>query len=151
MKLFGVILLISNILIGITLYPAIFQKKQIVASPVVETIHEIDSNKLQSLVNQWRKTNDYPQYIKSPGLCNYARERLEEIKTDWSHDQFMSDSCNKTPFNYCGENLSRGYLYEEQTLQAWLDSPTHRENIEKDFVYMCVECKDGYCSQQFGK
>lgn len=110
----------------------------------------LDQNKIENLVNEWRGTHDYPQFIEDPRLCTYAAERAEEIKIDWSHDKFLEDSCN-VGFNTCGENLAKGYTTEEQVLEAWLDSPKHRENLEKDFKYMCIECKDGYCAQQFGK
>lgn len=44
-------------------------------------------------------------------------------------------------YNTAGENLSVGYVYPDQVVAAWMQSPTHRENImEADFSRLGIGC-----------
>lgn len=111
---------------------------------------EISESKLWEVVNTWREDNNLNQYIKDEVLCNYAESRISEIKNDWSHDGFKSME-KIDNFSWLGENLSKETFGENQTLQMWLESPEHRENLEKDFTHSCIKCDNNYCVQIFGK
>ena len=55
-----------------------------------------------------------------------------------------------------GENLAFGFNTAEDAVEAWMDSPTHRDNILYDEFTMCAiaiyQTDDGTCywTQQFG-
>ena len=141
---------IISALIPSYLWIAALPEAPLVAEPTPRpTPKSISEAKLEDLVHEWRVENGYTELIHNEYLCAYAKERVEEVKTDWSHDQFMEDKCSKVPFYWCGENLAMGYLDEEFALRAWLNSPTHKENIEKPYKETCIECSDGYCAQIF--
>lgn len=104
------------------------------------------------LVNKYRNERGLKSQYPIKDLCIYAYERAYETQADWSHDQFLDDHCSKTPgFDFCAENLSKGYVTEEDTLNAWDLSPKHQENLVADYTFMCIECVNGYCAQEFGK
>ena len=123
------------------------------ATPAIIASRSLDAEKLWSLVNNWRVTNNFQPYIRSDKLCDYAQQRLMEVKTDWSHGDFLS-----SPPSFCppgssclwGENLARGFTNESSALSSWLTSPTHRENLEDSFKYSCIVTRDTYAVQEFG-
>lgn len=110
----------------------------------------LSSDKLFQLVNEWRAQNGYQAFIYSDFAESIAIRRLPEVKKDWSHNGFSyekyCDSC------YLGENLSRGYLTEPEILNAWLNSPSHRENLELPFSHSAIVCdntEENYCVHIF--
>ncbi len=117
---------------------------------IVTPVPAVNGSILHGKVNTWRKTNDLPELPEEESLCKYAEERAVQIKTEWSHEQFHIDDCLKTSFNLCGENLSRGFFTEEETLEGWKNSPTHLENMKSTWANMCIRCVNGYCAQEFG-
>jgi len=86
-------------------------------------------------------------------LCDYSAFRLEQIKRDWSHDGFRK--MNKYIYEYThaktgGENLGRDFISEQDTLNAWLNSPTHLENLTKPFTHSCIKAdSQGHSVQLF--
>ena len=42
----------------------------------------LDSNKLLTLIQEWRKTNFLPEYSISDKLCNFASDRVEQIQSE---------------------------------------------------------------------
>lgn len=110
----------------------------------------INSSILSSRVNSWRTEKGLNHLPEEESLCQYAEKRTIDIQTEWNHDIFKKDSCLNTNYVFCGENLAKGYQTEEQVLQAWIASPTHYDNLIREWSAMCIKCKDGYCAQQFG-
>ncbi len=145
LKALIVILLITGIVLLIRLAtPA--ESKDTLETPVPS----VNSSVLHNKVNSWRKTNNLSELPEEESLCKYAQDRATQIKIAWSHDLFWQDSCSKVNYSTCGENLSMGYFSEDQTLTAWLNSPTHKDNLQKNWSSMCIRCQDGYCAQEFG-
>lgn len=100
-------------------------------------------------IQVWKIKHDGYAYQTTKELCKVSEERLEEVKTNWSHEGFY-DHIEEPGFYYVGENLSRYFYEPEEVLKAWLKSPTHRANLEKKFDYSCLVCKDSYCVHTFG-
>lgn len=111
---------------------------------------EVNGAKLEQLVNDYRQENGLSRLPTEESLCQYAEIRAEQTKTAWNHNQFWTDSCLKTNYSYCGENLSRDFQTEQATLTAWINSPTHKENLVGTWSSMCIKCSEGFCAQIFG-
>jgi uncharacterized protein YkwD len=111
----------------------------------------IEKNSLMVLIQDWRIQNGLKEYKESSLLCKIASLRLEEIKTDWSHDGFykMASYCGTMKCTL-GENLARGFASSKDTLNGWLNSPTHKKNLETKFEYTCLETDGNYVVQIFG-
>jgi uncharacterized protein YkwD len=144
------LILVWVIAIGIGLYqstPEITPPKD---TPI-PTIAPINGQELQESVNNYRIKQELPTLPTDQNLCAYAQIRAEEIKTDWSHNQFWANHCVGTGYYACGENLAQGYLTKEQTLEGWVNSPTHLRNIKSNWSATCVKCSDNFCAQEFGR
>lgn len=111
-----------------------------------------DERMVWNEVNNWRIAEGKSAYTEDPMLCGMAALRSEEIISDFNHNGFIEHitQIRGDRFASIGENLSRGYSNEKELLQAWLDSPKHRENLEADFTYSCINCEYSYCVQLFG-
>lgn len=113
---------------------------------------EVRMEKLSVAVNMWRTENGLPEVTETPLTCGIAKIRAKEAYINWSHDGFEGKRfCDK--YCYLGENLAQhfnGMLSVDDVLQAWLDSPKHRDNIqEKDFHHMCIVQYRGTIAQIF--
>jgi uncharacterized protein YkwD len=89
--------------------------------------------------------NNYRQSIglKTLGQINYASIKSEEhdnymiTNNVVNHDDFVarSESIKKTTgAKMVSENIAYNYNSAQSVLTAWLNSPTHKENIEGDFT-----------------
>jgi len=124
--------------------------KKTVTPQVCSAAKEVSEDKLLKVVNDWRTSKGKKNYKIDTILCGYATERVKEVKSDWSHKQFKT--MNKIDsFITLGENLSKDIFNEAEILNSWLNSPTHRENLENSFTHSCIRCEDNYCVQLFGK
>lgn len=97
----------------------------------------ITSEELINLTNQERKENGLDELKLSPVLVKAASQKAADMinKNYWSH----TSPEGKTPWSflksvdyhylYAGENLARDFTNSPAVVQAWMDSPTHRDNI----------------------
>lgn len=103
-------------------------------------------------VQGWRRLSGRKEYVLNSHLCGRAEERTIEIKTDWSHDGFYKLTSQDKTFLFNGENLSEGYEFPEEVLEGWLNSPVHRDILERDYTDACIRCtSDFFCAAEFGK
>ena len=72
---------------------------------------------------------------------------MREILTDYRSDhtrpdgEFFSSVYKEQgiQYHYCGENIAAGQTSPENVVNAWMNSPPHRENILSDkFTYLAV-------------
>lgn len=101
-------------------------------------------------VQDWRVASGLPVYKVDEELCEVVDQRLDETMINWSHDGFK-EAGSGLRYDIIGENLSKNFDDPNRVLIKWLNSPTHRENLEKDFEYTCLKCQDEYCVHWFGK
>lgn len=119
----------------------------------------LDKKTMYILINQYRAENNILP-VQEGILCDYAKERSQEITTDWSHDQFVEDSdlrysvvCPEC--ENMAENLANNAMYNKQLLESWKKSPGHnRALLDPKWEVMCLETtwKDGvpYVALEFG-
>lgn len=115
------------------------------------TKRPIDGDILFALIQEWRIQNGVAPYIKNQELCNFANDRLKEVKEQWNHDGFHEQANKKyTQFELTGENLIRLQNSEKEALESWLKSPEHLKNLKTDFKYTCLVTDGNYVVQIFG-
>lgn len=118
------------------------------AQTVVE-LPVLDGEKLFGLVQKYRYDHYLAPFKKSDFLCEIADQRLVETHKNWSHEEFKAarfcEGCT------LGENISKDFYTEEANLQGWLNSTSHKAQIESKFTHSCLKCdKDNYCVEIFG-
>lgn len=113
---------------------------------------EFTSQEVVSLVNEHRKVSGLIELEEDNKLSQAAIEKAKDMfeRDYWAHYapdgttpwQFIEQEGYR--FMMAGENLAKGYDDPKELLQAWLDSPTHRYNIEKpEFDEIGVAVMDG--------
>ena len=100
---------------------------------------DITINKLYQLTNLEREKRGLPDLSYSEKLSQAAYQKAQDMftKNYWAH--YAPDG--KTPwdfilssgytYEYAGENLAKNFLFSDGVVTAWMNSPTHRDNILK--------------------
>jgi len=129
---------------------------------------DISVDKLYQLTNQEREKSNLPLLSYNQELAQAAAQKAQDMfqKNYWSH--YAPDG--KTPwdfilnsgykYEYAGENLAKNFLFSDGVVSAWMNSPTHRENIlKKDYSQVGLAVVNGILNgeqttlvvQMFGK
>lgn len=108
-------------------------------SNVLGIATDITISKLWSLTNAERAKIGLPPLEQNSKLSAAAQNKAADMlrKDYWAH--FAPDGGSPWDFikqsgyqyEYAGENLAKNFLYSQNVVDAWMNSPTHRENIEK--------------------
>ena len=95
---------------------------------------------LSTLTNEERQTEKLSTLIVNPLLTKAAELKAEDMATKGYFAHTSPEG--KTPwywidqvgydYQYAGENLAINFTDSEDVTNAWMQSPTHRANIEKD-------------------
>lgn len=115
-----------------------FQKKQ---PEVLGISYSISEARLLALTNQFRKEKGLSELKQDGRLDRAASEKAKDMfaKNYWAH--FAPDG-STTPwyfikrqgyeYTYAGENLAKGFTSSDDLVKAWINSPSHRENMLSD-------------------
>ncbi len=97
----------------------------------------VSTDELLALTNQKRQENGLPPLSLNGQLGSAALNKANDMlsKNYWAHIApdgttpwyFIKNSGYS--YIYAGENLARGYNSASDVLNAWMASPTHRDNI----------------------
>lgn len=114
-----------------------------------------DARVLWALVQDWRIRNGYKPYVEDERLCEPAGRRAAEASIEFSHRLFSNGFSNSVmrdlSYYALGENLATGNIGATDMLDGWLDSPSHRANLEDDeFTHGCIRCINSTCAHIFG-
>lgn len=104
---------------------------------------DISIPKLFDLTNQERSSHSLPPLTYNSELEAAAKAKAADMfaKNYWNH--FAPDGTSPWDFiiksgyqyEYAGENLAKNFLFSQGVVDAWMASPTHRENIlRKDYT-----------------
>lgn len=129
---------------------------------------DITSEKLYQLTNKERDSQGLSSLVYNQKLADAARLKAEDMfsKNYWAHYSpngdtpwdFILESGYK--YEYAGENLAKNFLFSSGVVDAWMKSPTHRENIlRKDYTEVGFAVVNGILNgeqttlvvQMFGK
>lgn len=99
----------------------------------------LDAEKLFNLVNDYRASQGLNKLASSSAMCPFAFKRLSQIPYDWSHTGFYPEVKSYYTYVDAGENLGRGYDDEEIQLKEWINSPSHKKNLDKpSYTHTCI-------------
>ena len=113
--------------------------KKVGLSNVLGFATDISATKLFQLTNQQREKDGLPDLKYNDKLACAAYQKAQDMfnKNYWAH--FAPDG--KTPwdfilncgynYEYAGENLAKNFLFSDGVVGAWMNSPSHRDNILK--------------------
>jgi len=110
-----------------------------------------------NLINSQRTANGLPALVWDNNLESTSAVRAQECSVSFSHTRPNGRSWYTVNSNIMGgENLAFGYYDASSAVDAWMASPTHRENILwPEFTKVAIsiyEADDGtyYWAQEFG-
>lgn len=98
---------------------------------------DVNSTKLLELTNQQRQKHSLQPLKLNDKLSNAAFKKAKDMfaKNYWAH--YAPDG--KTPWDFilssgfqyevAGENLAKNFLYSDGVVEAWMQSPSHKDNI----------------------
>lgn len=104
---------------------------------------DISVDRLYELTNSIRAQNSLPTLQYNPILSAAAEKKAQDMfaKNYWSH--FAPDGTSPWDFmlksgyqyEFAGENLAKNFLFSQGVVDAWMNSPTHRDNVlRKDYT-----------------
>jgi len=137
------------VLVAILAYVTPAQKPK--AEEPQPTPQEFSEDLLWNDVQNWRTSQNLPQYIKNDELCEVAADRADD-GLDY-HKGFMEKYNN---FKYV---MQENDVYGNSgptpggssllLLQSWLNSPPHHATLLKPWKYSCIKCFHYDCAQVF--
>ena len=113
---------------------------------------DISVTKLTEYTNEQRKINNVKPLKYNKQLATAANEKAKSmfVNNYWAHFgphgetpwQFITKSGYR--YDAAGENLAKNFLYSKNVVTAWMNSPTHRDNVlRKDFSEVGFAVVDG--------
>ena len=97
---------------------------------------DIDSQKIIKLTNQKRQENNLNPLITNRYLTQAAHKKAEFLLKNqlFRHnvgDKKFSKWIRETgyKYSYAGENLAIDFTTDQDVIQAWMNSPTHKKNL----------------------
>ncbi len=104
---------------------------------VLGVSYTISNSELLTYVNQARADNGLSPLVMNEVLSSAALNKGKDMfsKNYWAH--FAPDGTSPWHFiknsgyeySYAGENLAKGFTNSKDVVDAWMASPTHRENL----------------------
>ena len=108
-------------------------------------------------INDVRKEQGLGQLLNTKRLTDDASVRAQELEVKWSHIRPNGTQWYTVDEEAMyGENLGKGYTNADEIVDAWMTSPTHRDNILFDKfktigVSVYVDSNNNYwIAQEFG-
>lgn len=124
---------------------------------VLGTTSQITAEKIIENTNIERQKAGLPPLVANSALGQAAREKAANMIAEnyWAHYSpsgrdpwgFIKNAGYK--FSYAGENLARNFSDSESIVVAWMNSPTHRENIlNSNYQEIGIAVEDGILQGQ---
>lgn len=109
-------------------------------------INAFSNDVLLQKVNNYRQEKNLPLLQKDSQLCQCAQIRASEIAYDYSHQKFAEYVDLYCPgCRFAGENLSKNFYTPKEVLDGWLESPTHKKELDFAYNIGCIGSqRDGY-------
>lgn len=110
-----------------------------VGKQVLGIATDISIPRLFELTNEERQKNGVAPLTYNDRLASAATAKAQNMFAHnyWAH--YGPDGTSPWDFilgsgyryQYAGENLAKDFMYSDEVVKAWMDSPTHRANIVK--------------------
>lgn len=115
------------------------------------------ANEATDIINEIRKEAGVAPLTYDPNLKAVSDVRSEECSESFSHDRPNGNAWNTVNSKIQGgENLAFGFDSAQDAVDAWMESPTHAQNITyPDFTRAAIsihQSDDGTCywAHEFG-
>lgn len=137
-----------NLLFFLYMYPVPVPEQQALKTFVIS--QTITSESVKTRVNLTRTQNKAAPLTSNNLLDDSANARAEYLckSNTWEH----GDWANSFTYDYvkAGENLAHGFLTSQETVDGWVNSPTHFDNmIDTAFTEQGIGIK--YCNNYQGR
>lgn len=129
--------LLSLFLVGAIVVNFLLQQPLSGAGSVLGYATDITVEKLYQLTNEQRTSNQLPTLQYNEKLAIAAKQKADDMfsKNYWAHYSpegttpwsFILNSGYQ--YEYAGENLAKNFMFSQGVVDAWMNSPTHRENM----------------------
>lgn len=122
-----------------------------------EDKYTIQAKNVLQGINEIRRSNGLPDLIWSESLKQAATIRATEASQMWSHTRPNGQQYNSVSDEVKGENLAKNYPDANTTIEAWMNSDSHRANLlDKDLRTVgiaVIETENGeiYYAADFGE
>lgn len=106
------------------------------------------SEQIVALCNEYRIAEGLDPLLEDPELDELAKIRADEIIIYFEHERPDGSDCFTVMKDYkctlCGENIAAGQGEPKDVVEAWMNSPGHRDNImNKDFKKIGIGYSEG--------
>lgn len=141
-SVYSIGLILSHLSFGIVLDSAT------VSAQVSENI----AKQIVSLANEKRVRHGVGPLTENEKLNKAAKARANDMFKKGYWDHFSPDgkepwdavTAENYKYSYAGENLAKGFTDANATINAWMNSPTHRENLlNSNYENIGVAVKSG--------
>lgn len=109
----------------------------------------LNSEKIFTLINEYRKSKNLPLLEKSDYLCQIANTRAPQLYDEIfvTYNVHAGFYAMNVPY-WITENMAH-YQSEQEIMNWWLSSSIHRQAIEGIHSYTCGACYGNSCVQLF--
>lgn len=137
------------LLIGVSVFASVIKHKY---PSILGISYSISENEMLAQINRIRQENNLSALSLNQKLSNAAGGKANDMfsKNYWAH--FAPDGSTSPwqfikgagySYLYAGENLAKGFTNSSDVVTAWMNSPTHRDNIlsskYKDIGFAIIE------------
>ncbi|MBB0996344.1 hypothetical protein G6024_04370 [Dietzia maris] len=155
---FHVLALISSLVFIAALTPQTGASVPTASSVVEIAPQSVGPNDIERLTNAQRGAHDLPALATNELLRQSACHKAADMV---QHNYFAHVAPDGTePWHYfreagytyqhAGENLARNFTDDGAVVQAWMESPTHRDNVLGDFEEQGICSVEGVTVQHLG-
>ena len=124
-------------LVALVFIKAVFSYSGLQFASLLDGVKIFDKEEVISQTNVFRKTLGLGELKESSVLDIAATQKLDDMKQGqyFAHTSPAGVSpwywieVNNYEYSYAGENLAIGFFSAKDTVDAWINSPTHRANL----------------------
>ena len=114
-----------------------------------------EQSEFEAIFNDYRQVNGLDGLIFTDDLNTAASHRLEELKSEYSHNsaggwnQHLAENIAKMEWNWYGIARSPASLSDEGAFTMWKNSPGHNANMLGTYRFTGYAIGEGYAVQLF--
>lgn len=123
--------------IAILIISAFFFSSENPFTSKIKALADISTQELLRFTNEKREENGLSPLVENSQLAEAASMKADDmfVKDYWAHNApdgttpwvFIKNAGYE--YVYAGENLAKGFIDSQDIVNAWMASPTHRENL----------------------
>lgn len=111
---------------------------------ITPTPINLDHDFVMLEVNNYRLSKGLKPFEYDKRTCEMAKTRIKEIVVNFSHDGFDLERFCPSKMCDLGEVLARGAATEKETVQGWINSPTHNYILVGNYKTGCAATEGSY-------